>query len=90
MKCTMPEGPIDQIQIHNAMVARIDQALQQIPVTKAHISEDLTRTEPGSEDYKKLMQACKNIRMQELCLMDQEKRLKERIACLQTGNSMDT
>jgi|WetSurMetagenome_2_1015567.scaffolds.fasta_scaffold377123_2 hypothetical protein len=89
MKFTMPESPIDQIQIHNAMVARIGQARQQISTTKAHMSQDLHLADPGSEDYKKLVRARKNLRMQELCLIDQEKRLKERIDCLRTGNSMD-
>jgi hypothetical protein len=89
MKFTMPVDPSEQIQIHNAMVARIGQARQQISANKAHISQDLHLADPGSEDFKKLVQASKNLRMQELCLIDQEKRLRERIDCLRTGNSMD-
>jgi hypothetical protein len=89
MKFAMPKGPIDQIQIHNAMVARIGQARQQISTNKAHISQDLRLADPGSEGYMKLVQAGKSLRMQELCLIDQEKRLKERIDCLRTGNLMD-
>jgi hypothetical protein len=89
MKFAMPKGPIDQIQIHNAMVARIGQARQQIVSTQAHVSQDLRLADPGSEAFKRLVQVGKYLRMQELCLIDQERRLKERIDCLQTGNLMD-
>jgi hypothetical protein len=88
MRFTMPDDPCEQIQIHEAMVARCSQAKQQISASKARISRDLSLVEPGSEDYKKLVQAGKNLRMQELCVIDQEKRLKERINCLRTGNLM--
>lgn len=88
MKFTMPVDPAKQISIHSAMVDRIGHALQKIAATKAHISEDFCRADPGSEDYRKLVQAGKNLRMQEICLIDQEKRLRERIDCLQIGNSM--
>jgi hypothetical protein len=88
MMFAMPESPTDQIQIHNAMVARVSQGLQQISTTKALVSQDLLLTDPGSEDYNKLVQTGKDLRKKELCLIDQERRLKERIACLQTGNSM--
>lgn len=86
-KFTMPEDPYERIRIHEAMVARCGQAKQQIVATKARISQDLRLADPGSEDYKKLVQAGKNLRMQELCLIDQEKRLRERIDCLRTGSS---
>jgi hypothetical protein len=84
----MPEDPCEQIQIHEAMIARCGQAKQQIAAMKARISRDLDLADPGSEDYRKLFQAGKNLRMQELCLLDQEKRLKERIDCLRIGNLM--
>lgn len=87
MRFTMPSDPAEQVQIHETMVVRCGQARGQIGAAKARISHDLSLTEPGSEDYKKLMQAGKNLRMQELALLDQEKRLKERIASLQTGSS---
>jgi hypothetical protein len=88
MKFTMPVNSAEQIQIHNAMVARIGKARQQISITKARISQDLHLADLGSEAYKKLVQAGKNLRMQELCLIDQEERLKERIDCLRIGSSM--
>lgn len=88
MRFTMPEDPCEQIQIHESMVARCSQAKQQIVATKARISQDLSLADPGSEDYKKLVQAGKNLRMQELCVIDQEMRLKERINCLRIGNLM--
>lgn len=90
MKFTMPTDPAEQIPIHESMVARCGQAKQQITVMNTRISQGLSQAIPGSEDYKKLMQARKNLRMQELALLDQEKRLKERIECLRarTGNSM--
>ena len=88
MRFTMPEDPCEQIQIHEAMVARCGQAKRQILATKARISQDLGLADLGSEDYRKLVQAGKNLRMQELCVIDQEKRLRERIDCLRTGSSM--
>jgi hypothetical protein len=88
MMFTMPKDPAEQIKIHEAMVARCGQAKRQIDEAKSTVLQDIKRIVPGSEDYRKLMQAGKNLRMQELCVIDQEKRLKERIDCLRIGSSM--
>lgn len=87
MRFTMPKDPTEQIQIHEAMIVQCGQAMQQIDAARSRISQDLGQVKLGGEDHRKLLQAGKNLRMQELCVIDQEKRLKERIASLRIGSS---
>ena len=72
-------------------VQKIDQEILQHSVTVDRELETVAQTRPGSLDHRKLVAARKDLRQKHLCLMDQERRLKERIELLNTliGNSMD-
>ena len=62
------------------------------PVDMARITADIdSRLAKGISPLKiqTIIQTRKNLHRQELCLRDQERRLQERIASLQTGNSTE-
>jgi hypothetical protein len=71
-------------------VQKIDQGILQHSVAVDRELETVAQTRPGSLDHRKLVAARKDLRQKHLCLMDQERRLKERIESLNTltGNSM--
>lgn len=90
----LPEDPVGRIEMHRAMlshVQKIDQEILQHSVAVDRELETVAQTRPGSLDHRKLVAARKDLRQKHLCLMDQERRLKERIELLNTliGNSMD-
>lgn len=89
----LPEDPVDRIEMHRAMlshVQKIDQEILQHSVTVDRELETVAQTRPGSLDHRKLVAARKDLRQKHLCIVDQERRLKERIESLNTltGNSM--
>ena len=89
----LPEDPAKRIEMHRAMlshVQKIDQEILQHSVVVDRELETVAQTRPGSLDHRKLVAARKDLRQKHLCLMDQERRLKERIESLNTltGNSM--
>jgi hypothetical protein len=88
----MPADPAGRIEMHKAMLAhvqKIDQGILQHSVVIDRELETVTLERPGSLDHRKLVAAKKDLRQKHLCLVDQERRLKERIELLLTGNSMD-
>jgi hypothetical protein len=79
--------------MHQAMlshVQKIDHEILQHSLAVDRELETVAQTRPGSLDHRKLVAARKDLRQKHLCLMDQERRLKERIESLNTltGNSM--
>ena len=92
MKFTMPDNPAEQIRMHSIILDRVHETLRQVPVDMARITADIdSRLAKGISPLKiqTLTQTRKNLHRQELCLRDQERRLQERIASLQTGNSTE-
>jgi len=89
----LPEDPAKRIEMHRAMlshVQKIDQEILQHSVTVDRELETVAQTRPGSLDHRKLVAARKDLRQKHLCIVDQERRLKERIESLNTqiGSSM--
>ena len=89
----LPEDPVDRIEMHRAMlshVQKIDQEILQHSVVVDRELETVAQTRPGSLDHRKLVAARKDLRQKHLCIVDQERRLKERIESLNTqiGSSM--
>lgn len=89
----LPDDPVGRIDMHRAMLAhvqKIDQGILQHSVAVDRELETVAQTRPGSLDHRKLVAARKDLRQKHLCLMDQERRLKERIELLNTqiGNLM--
>lgn len=89
----LPEDPVGRIEMHRAMlshVQKIDQEILQHSVAVDRELETVAQTRPGSLDHRKLVAARKDLRQKHLCIVDQERRLKERIESLNTltGNSM--
>ena len=90
MKFTMPDNPADQTRMHGAMLARVGEAKQQISTALDRIAPELEGRMKAGQDIRELTQTRKRLHLQELCLIDQERRLQERISFLQTGNSTAT
>ena len=89
----LPEDPAERIKMHRAMLAhvqKIDQGILQHSVAVDRELETVAQTRPGSLDHRKLVAARKDLRQKHLCIVDQERRLKERIESLNTqiGSSM--
>lgn len=92
MKFTMPDNPAEQIKMHSIMLDHVHDTLQQVPSDMARVTADIdNKLAQGISSLKiqTLIQTRKNLHRQELCLRDQERRLQERIALLQTGNSTE-
>ena len=89
----LPEDPAERIEMHRAMlshVQKIDQEILQHSAVVDRELETVAQTRPGSIDHRKLVAARKDLKLKHLCIVDQERRLKERIESLNTltGNSM--
>ena len=89
----LPEDPVDRIEMHRAMlshVQKIDHEILQHSAVVDRELETVSQTRPGSLDHRKLVAARKDLRQKHLCIVDQERRLKERIESLNTqiGNLM--
>ncbi len=83
----MPDNPEAKIHIHSDMLARVQDGIQQITSRKVGLETELILAESQGRDTTELTKIKRNLRLQELCLVDQEKRLKGRIECLRTGCS---
>lgn len=84
----MPEAPSDQIQMYSTMLERVQEALKRIAPEYDRIDSEIEQKIAFGEDAKELAASRKNLRMQELCLRDQETRLQERISSLLIGSSI--
>ena len=89
----LPDDPVGRIKMHQAMlshVQKIDHEILQHSLAVDRELDTVAQTRPGSIDHRKLVAARKDLRQKHLCLMDQERRLKERIESLNTqiGSSM--
>lgn len=87
----LPDDPAERIEMHRAMlthVQRIDQEIRTHSTVVDRELETVAQTRPGSLDHRKLVAARKDLKLKHLCLVDQERRLKERIELLRIGNSM--
>lgn len=88
MKFQMPATVEGQIEMHNAMLQKVLAALQSVADHQSTLLHQLERKAALGLVTKEDITARKNLRLQELCLKDQERRLQERILCLQTGSSI--
>jgi hypothetical protein len=89
----LPEDPAERIEMHRAMlshVQKIDQGILQHSAVVDRELETVSQTRPGSLDHRKLVAARKDLKLKHLCIVDQVRRLEERIELLNTltGNSM--
>jgi len=74
--------------MHGAMLQRVQAAEQDVAQRQASLLQQLERKAALGLVTKEDMTARKNLRLQELCLKDQERRLQERIEFLRTGSSI--
>jgi hypothetical protein len=93
VKIELPNDPVAKIEMHGSMLFHVQKMHAEITEHSRKVELELAKvvqTRPGSNDHRKLARARKDLRLKHLCLADQERRLKERIALLntQTGNSM--
>ena len=93
MKFTMPDNPADQIKMHSFMLDRVHDTLRHVPSDMAKVTatiDDQLAQGISPPKIQTLIQTRKNLHRQELCLKDQERRLRERIELLlQTGSSTE-
>jgi len=81
MKFVMPDDPEIQLGVFQAMLVKVDGAILKIPNSFLQLEETLRQAQE-SGDIQKLREAYANkveLRRQELCLIDQKRRLEERI-----------
>lgn len=88
MKFEMPTTGEGQIAMYSAMLQCVRSALQDAAGRQEAVLQELKQITSKGQDARPVHQARKNLHLQELCLRDQERRLQERIASLQTGNSI--
>lgn len=74
--------------MHDVMLLRVRSLLQDAAGRREALLQELKQITSKGQDARPVHQARKNLHLQELCLRDQERRLQERIASLQTGNSI--
>jgi hypothetical protein len=85
MEFALPNTNEGKLEMYSESLMRVRGGLQKLDDMKQKIAPELTKRRACGEDTKDILRAQYNIRLQELCLGDQEKRLQERIECLQTG-----
>lgn len=85
MKFTMPDNPADQVRMHEAMLTRVGEAKRQIASALERIASEIDRCMTAGQDVRELTQTRKKLHLQELCLIDQERRLGERINAIRLG-----
>jgi len=81
MKFVMPDDPEIQLGVFQAMLVKVEGAILKIPNSFLQLEETLRQAQE-SGDIQKLREAYANkveLRRQELCLIDQKRRLEERI-----------
>jgi hypothetical protein len=86
MKFEMPQTSEDQIAMHSAMLQRVQAARQNIAQDQSGMLQQLKQKSALGFDVREDMKTFKKLRLQELCLVNQEIRLQERIERLQTGS----
>ena len=86
MKFEMPPTQGGQIAMHSAMLQRVQAARQNIARDQSTMLQQLKQKSALGFDIREDLKTFRNLRRQELCLADQEIRLQERIASLQTGD----
>ena len=90
MKFTMPDSPADQVRMHSTLLARVGEAKQQIASALERIAPEIDSRMKAGQDIRELAQTRKRLHLQELCMIDQERRLQERISFLQISSSTAT
>jgi len=81
MKFVMPEDPEIQVGVFSVMLERVEKAIETVPVSRAQLDEAV-RLAQETGDVPKLREVYSKrieLRGQELCLIDQKRRLEERI-----------
>ncbi len=81
MKFVMPDDPEIQLGVFQAMLVKVEGAILKIPDSFLQLDETLRQAQE-SGDIQKLRETYANkveLRRQELCLIDQKRRLEERI-----------
>jgi hypothetical protein len=87
MKFSMPTEPSHRTKMYEAMLARVVEAKEHVIEQMARISPELDSRAAAGEDARELYQTHKKLHLQELCLVDQEGRLKEVISSHRIGAS---
>lgn len=80
-KFVMPDDPEIQVGVFRAMLEKVEKAIETVPISRAQLEEAL-RLAQEAGDIPKLREAYTKkleLRGQELCLIDQRRRLEERI-----------
>ena len=81
MKFVMPDDPEIQLGVFQAMLVKVEGAILKIPDSFLQLDETLRQAQE-SGDIQNLRETYANkveLRRQELCLIDQKRRLEERI-----------
>lgn len=86
MKFEMPQTIEGQIDMHSAMLQRVQAALLDIARDQGAMLQQLKQKSSLGFDIREDLKTFKDLRRQELCLADQEIRLQERITFLRTGS----
>ena len=88
----MPNDPAIRIGVYSRMLENVEAAMEKVAATKPQLDLALTQAETRQDvaTLRQLVPQKMLLRMQELSLVDQHNRLKERISCLQTGNTTQT
>jgi len=82
----MPQTIEGRIAMHSAMLQRVRAARQNIARDQSTMLQHLKQKSALGFDIREDLKTFRNLHRQELCLADQEIRLQERIASLQTGD----
>ena len=80
-KFVMPDDPETQFGVFSVMLERVEKAIETVPASRAQLEEAL-RVAQEAGDIPKLREVFVKkleLRGQELCLIDQKRRLEERI-----------
>jgi hypothetical protein len=85
MKFSMPADPYDKVKMYKAMLVRVKEARELVASQM-----DMVSRAAAGQDARKIYKVHKKLHLQELCLIDQERRLRERIALHQIGASMES
>ena len=86
MKFEMPRTPEGQIAMHDVMLQHVRAALINISRDQGSLRQRIGQKSALGFDTGADQKILRNLHRQELCLADQEIRLQERIASLQTGD----
>ncbi len=79
MKFTMPTDPSDRAKMHKAMLIKVEEAKETVASELKTISSELNSRVAAGQDAREAYQTHKKLHLQELCLIDQERRLKAAI-----------